>query len=366
MNLFDVIEELVEDRGIDRDILSDVVCQGMLAAYQRKYPDIDLQVKYDKKTGDVSVLVNKKVVNAVADMTDDLSQISLKKARFLNKDVQVDDTIQVPFEGEIGRVEILRARQVIASSIRQIEASIVYKQFKDKEGQIVVGTIHKCERAGMVVKLDDSLAFLPQSLTIPGDKCVVGFSIRALLKEVLLEPKNDNQLILDRASELFVEQLFELEIPEVFEKLVEIKKIVRTPGYKTKVVVSSNDVNIDPVGTCVGVGGSRIKPILKEIGGEKVDIIAWSEMPEVLVKNALKPAEVSRVEIVDDRTVRVWVDEDQRSLAIGKMGQNIMLASRLVGMEIQLMKTTSLMDDFDGSDSTVNKEEDVEMDEPTE
>lgn len=346
MNLFDVIEELVEDKGLDREVLSNIICEGMLAAYQRKYPELQLQAKYDKKTGEVAILVCKKVVASVGDVEDDLAQISLKKARFINKDAQVDDELWLLFEGTIGRIEILRARQVIASGIRHIEAEMVYKQFQEKEGHIVVGIIHKCERGGMTIKLDENLAFLPNSFTIPGDKCIVGFSIRALLKEVLIEPKNDNQLILDRASELFLQRLFELEIPELFEKLIEIKRIVRIAGYKSKIIVCSNDLNIDPVGTCVGVGGSRIKPILKELGNEKIDIIAWSDTPEVLVKNALKPAEVNRVEISANGVARVWVDEDQRSLAIGKMGQNIALASRLAGMEIQLVQSSPIMPDL--------------------
>lgn len=179
---------------------------------------------------------------------------------------------------------------------------------------------------------------MPKSLTIPTDKCVVGYTIRALLKEVLPEPRNDNQLILDRVSDKFLQRLFELEIPEVFEKLVEIKKIVRAPGYKSKVVVMSHDKNIDPVGTCVGVGGARIKPILKELGGEKIDIIASSDSIEQLIKDALKPAEINRVQIIDEQNVNVWLDDDQRSLAIGKMGQNIGLASRLVGLNIHLVK----------------------------
>jgi transcription termination/antitermination protein NusA len=231
----------------------------------------------------------------------------------------------------------LRAKQIIAGKIRKVEATAIYNEFKSKEGTIVHGTIHKNERGGVVVKLGDNMAFLPKSASIPGDKNIVGYPIRALLKEVLLEPRNENQLILDRASELFLQRLFELEIPEIFEKLVEIKKIVRIPGYKSKIAVSSNDANIDPVGTCVGVGGSRIKPILKELGTEKIDIIVWSDNLESLVEDALKPAEINKVEVMNG-VAQVWLDEDQRSLAIGKMGQNIALASRLCGVNIQLVQ----------------------------
>src|SRR5579863_4763377 len=259
----------------------------MLAAYERKYPDLTFKVQEDAATGDLAVLVEKTVV---ATVEDEYAQISLKKARNINKDLSLGDVLWLPFEGKVGRIEVLRARQVIASKIKNIEALAVYNEFKHKQGHIVIGVVHKCERNGVSVKLGDVLAFLPNSLSIPGDKCIVGYSIRALLKEVLQEPQGDYQLILDRISPEFLQNLFELEIPEVFEKLVEVKKIVRSPGYKTKVAVSSNDRNIDPVGTCVGIGGSRIKPILKELNGEKIDIFPWSDSVEVLVKNALKPA----------------------------------------------------------------------------
>lgn len=336
MNLFDVIEELVSERGLDRDTLANIICEGMLAAYERKYPDLTLRAEYDQKTGDVRVFIEKQIVSSVEDPE---IEISVKKARALDKDAAEGNSIWIPFDGTIGRIEILRARQVIANNIRKIESSAVYNEYKDKQGEIIHGTIHKCERGGAVVKVGDQLAFLPKSAMPSGDKCIVGYPIRALLKEVLEEPRNDYQLILDRSSELFLQRLFELEIPEIFEKLVEIKTIVRSPGYKTKMIVVSNDPNIDPVGTCVGVGGSRIKPILKELGMEKIDVIPWFESKEMLVKQALKPAQVDRVELMDnDKAAKVWLDEDQRALAIGKMGQNISLASRLTGVDIQLVQ----------------------------
>ncbi len=335
MNLTAVIEELVEDKGLKREIINDIICEGMLAAYQRKYPDLELKTEYDEKTGSVLVFVQKAVSSSVEDQN---TQITLKKARAISPKIEVDATLWVPFDGTIGRIEILRARQVIASKIRKVEAAAVYDEFKSKEGEIVHGSIHKCERNGAIVKIDDTMAFLPKSNFIPGDKCIIGYPVRALLKEVLEEPRHDNQLILDRTSVEFLKHLFEIEIPEIYEKLVELKSVVRSPGYKSKIVVVSNDPNIDPVGTCVGVGGSRIKPILKEIGGEKIDVIPWTESKEGLVKNALKPAQVDRVEIMDDNVAKVWLDEDQRALAIGRMGQNISLASRLTGYDIQLVQ----------------------------
>jgi len=333
VKLSEVIEELVEERGLDRELLSDIIREGMLAAYQKKYPELNLKATYEPQTDEIVISVEKKVV---ASVEDEKRELSLKKAKNLNKKNEIDDFIWVPFEGPIGRIEVLRARQVIASKIRSLEASAVYNEFKDKEGTIIHGVIHKNELGGTAIKLGDSMGFLPKSLSIPGDKGVVGYPVKVLLKEVLLEPRHENQLILDRSSELFLQRLFELEIPEVFEKLVEVKKIVRAPGYKSKIAVISHDANIDPVGTCVGVGGSRIKPILKELGGEKIDIISWSANRESLIKDALKPAEIDRVEMVDAATALVWLADDQRSLAIGKMGQNISLATKLTGVAIQL------------------------------
>jgi len=335
VKLADVINQLVEEKGLDRSVLSTIICEGMLAAYEKKFPGVEIVVDYDKKNDEIEVKVKKTIVSTPL---DELKEISLRKARNINPNAAVSDTIWLPFEGKIGRIDILKAKQVIADKIRSIEFEIVHKAFKDKENTIVYGTIHRCEKSGALVKIQDMLAFLPNSLMIPGDKCMAGYPIRALLKEVLSEPRGESQLILDRRSSDFLKKLFELEIPEVFENLVEIKKIVRSAGYKSKVLVSSNDSNIDPVGTCIGIGGARIKPILKEIGGERIDIINQNESVSALIKDALRPAQIDRVELVDEKTANVWLDEDQRSLAIGKMGQNISLASQLVGMDIQLME----------------------------
>lgn len=347
MKISRVIEELVEERSLDYAVLSDIICEGLLAAYTKKYPEVKLSVVHDKKRDEIVISAEKTVVSAVE---DDLLEITLRKARAIKDTSSLGDVITVPFEEPIGRIEILKAKQVIAQKIRQIEAAAVYEEFKSKEGTLVVGTVHKAEQNGVTVKIGEALAFLPKSLMIPGDKCMVGYTIRALLKEVLLEPRNDNQLILDRSSPEFLKDLFELEIPEIYEKLVEIKKIVRTAGYKSKILVVSHDKNIDPVGTCIGFGGARIKPILRELGTEKIDVISEKDSLDELIIDALKPAQVNRVVLVDAKNAQVWVAADQRSLAIGKLGQNIRLASELTGVDIHLMqseaeKETSSADD---------------------
>lgn len=336
MKLSDVIDAIVEEKGLGKDVLSTIVCEGLLAAYQKRYPELSLRSTYDNKTGVLALEVQKNIVSTVEE--DDV-EISLRKAKAFKSDAVLGDMLWVPFEGTIGRIEILRAKQLIAMRIKEIEAASLYQEFKNRQGTILQGVVHKQERGGVSVKIQEHLAFLPRSLSIADEKFPVGYPVRALLKEVLQQPRNENQLILDRASEEFLAKLFELEIPEVFERLVEIKKLVRTAGYKSKVVVVSNDSNIDPVGTCVGVGGARIKPILKELGTEKIDIISATDSLEQLTRAALKPAEINRVEISDDNTsAKIWLDDDQRSLAIGKAGQNIMLASRLTGLDIQLVQ----------------------------
>jgi N utilization substance protein A len=333
VNLKQVIDELIEEKGIDRGVLNAIVSEAMLSAYQKGYPTVLFSARYNDSTGELTILGQKTVVSVVR---DNLTEISLKKARFVAKDADVGTVLTLPFEEKIGRVEILYARQFMAQKIRTIEAEMVYSEFKKKQGEIVHGHVHKMERSGVTVKIDDALAFLSHQNTIPGDKIVVGMPIKTLLKEVYPEPRGDYQLILDRVSSDFLFRLLELEVPEIFERLIEVKKIVRIAGYKSKVVVVSRDKNIDPVGTCVGVGGSRILPILSELGTEKIDIIPWTESLEDFVKNALKPAKINRVEFVGKELAKVWMDEDQRSYAIGKSGQNIALASRLVGFSIQI------------------------------
>jgi len=357
VKLADVIAELVKERGLDKNVLSEIVCEGMLAAYEKKYPGAVLQVKEDASSGELLVLIQKKVVSAVE---DDLFEITLKKAKTIDSNVALNDEIWLPFEEKVGRIEVLRARQVIAKKIKNIEAMLVYNQFVGKQGHIVVGVIHKTERNGISVKLGEVLAFLPKALSIPGEKFAIGYSIRSLLKEVLVEPQGDNQLILDRISPQFLQGLFELEIPEVFEKLVEVKKVVRSAGYKAKVAVSSNDRNIDPVGTCVGIGGSRIKPILKELSGEKIDVFPWSDSLETLIKHALKPAIIDKVELsFDKKSALVFLDEDQRSFAIGKGGQNIALASQLTGVTIQLAKKENTAHRNDNEEEDIEREEEL-------
>ena len=363
MNLTDVIEGLVEERGLDREKVITIVSDGIAAAYNKKYPGVTFHVVFNRKTGNLDISSEKTVVQTVED--EDF-EITLRKAKIIDTSAQVGSVIVAPFEEPIGRIEILAAKQIISGKIRELEQLAIYDDYKDKEGTVVTGTVNKRERAGYAVKIGDVLALLPHENCIPREPIKIGHPIRALLKEVHQISRGDYQLILDRASGEFIQHLLEVEIPEVYEGLVEIKKVVRNPGYKTKIIVASTRKEIDPVGTCVGVGGARIKPILREIGLEKIDLIQATDSIEKLVRYSLKPAEIDRVEISDGNKVTVWLDPDQRSFAIGKMGQNINLASRLVEMEIQLQdlagssqEITLDADEYDrllsGNDTEVEK-----------
>ena len=341
MNLTDVIESLVEERGLDREKVIEIVCSGIHAAYAKKFPTSTVHVVFNRKTGNLDIVVERRVV---ATVEDPMHEISLRRARMIDGSAQLDQIIQAPFEERVGRIEILTAKQVIAGKIRELEQLAVHEEFKEKQGTIVTGTVHKRERAGFAVKIGEVSALLPQENLVPHEVVKIGHPVKALLKEVYAVARGDYQLVLDRASADFVQKLLEVEIPEVFEGLVEVKKIVRIPGYKTKIVVASTRKEIDPVGTCVGVGGSRIKPILRELGQEKIDLIQATESIEKLVRDSLKPAEIDKVEVVEDDKVIVWLAPDQRSFAIGRMGQNINLASKLVGLDIQLQDLASPQD----------------------
>lgn len=332
--MFDsIISELISEKSLTKEQLYDIIKESLLAAYLKKYPEAVLQIKMEKGE-QFSVEATKKVVT---DVQDDLLEISLRKARFIKKNAEIGDEIILPFEEPIGRVEILKARQVIVSKIRDIEAQGIYDDFCKKQGKLVQGVVHKRERNGISVLVQGVFAFLPKELMVPGEKYMAGRPIRALLKEVHAIHRGEGQLILDQASSDFLLALLETEIPELYDKLIEVRAIARRAGYKSKIIVSSNDSNVDPVGTCIGVGGSRIKPILKEVGGEKIDVISWVNSKEDLVKNALRPAIINRVEIINPASARAWVSEDQRAFAIGKMGQNVSLASELLGMNIELI-----------------------------
>jgi N utilization substance protein A len=334
VNLADVIESLVEERSLDRDRVAAIVCNAVKTAYEKKYLDYDFEIIFNKKTSNAEVFVRREVVATVVDKD---VEVALRKAVTINPKCSIGDYILVPFDEPVGRIEILAARQIIAAQIKELEEVAVYDEFIERQGKIVSGLIHKKERNGFAVTVDDVSGFLPSVGLAGDDQLRIGYSVRMVLAEVLPVARGGYQLFFDRSSAEFVSCLLEQEIPEIFEGIVEIKKIVRSAGYKTKIALVSHNKDVDPVGTCVGVGGARIKPILKGLGTEKIDLVPWKSDLAEMVRLSLKPAEIEDVRISPegDKAI-VFLQPDQRAFAIGKNGQNISLASALSGVQISL------------------------------
>ena len=334
MSFKDVIEDLVYDKGLDQAKVLEIVTHGLAVAYKAKYPTYNFKVVLSKDMeAEFEVFAKKQVADEI--VNPDV-QINLKKALGINSAAKIDSEVLVPFAGSLGRVDILVARGAISEAIKRLEQDHVYQIFSKRVGELVTGTLHKQEFSGCAINLGEVIAFLPKSCTPPLN-ANSGAPIKAIIREVLQYTSKGYQVILDRASANYVAKIFELEIPEVFEGIVEIVKAERICGYKTKILVRSKAKNIDPVGSFVGIAGSRIKPILAELGTERIDLIPWTDDREALLRKSLKPGEVRRVSFSQDySSADVWVAPEEKPLIIGKNGGNINLASRIMGLHIRV------------------------------
>lgn len=349
-----VIDELTEERGIAKDQVISIVVECVKMIFEKKYPGQFFFVEYSKKNNSIDVFIEKKIVKKVS---DGASEISLRKAHAIDESVKEGQQIKIFTEEKLGRIEILQVKNLIGSKIAEFEAQAIYKEFSDKKGNLVSGVISKLEPHGFIVDVQGFTAFLPNSLKIPGEILSIRSHIRALIKEIHELPRLEGQIILDRSSVDFVKKLLELDIPEIFGGIIHIDNIVRVAGYKTKILVSSRDNNINPVGTCIGVKGSRIQPILKEIGIEKLDVIANTSRIEDLVINSLKPAKIESVN-VSGKHAYVIVAPDERSVAVGKGGKNVGLASELIDIDIEIAgarQRENNHDDFNDENSGDSK-----------
>jgi N utilization substance protein A len=334
VNFASVVEDLVYDKGLDKGRVLEIVGQGIVAAYKAKCPNLEFRVVLTKDSlAGFEVTVKKQVVSNV---TDANAQISLKKARAIDLQAEEGAELFVPIVLPLGRIDILVAKGSIAEAIKRLEQDHVYQIFNKRVGELVTGSLHKQEFSGYAVNLGDVIAFLPKSCT-PPIEFKSGAPIKAIIREVLQYTGKGYQVVLDRASVDYVVKIFELEIPEIFEGIIEIVKAERICGYKTKLLVRSKAKNIDPVGSCVGIAGSRIKPILSELGKERIDLIPWVEDQELLLRKSLKPGEIQRIDFSPDGTfVEVWVNSEEKPLIIGKNGGNVNLASRILGVQIKV------------------------------
>ena len=334
-NLIRVIEAVGKEKGISRDILISAVEAAVLSACKRNFSHNEtLKARMDEATGEIRIFLVKQVVEEVENPH---TEISLQEAGKIDKEAELDSTVEIPVEVEYsGRIAAQVAKQVIMQRVREAEREKVYSEYKNRKGELVTGFVQRVERRNIYVDLGGGAeAILPYQEQVPRESYKRGDRIRALLLDVDKEAKGP-MLILSRAHPQFVTRLFEIEIPEIREKILEIKGTVREAGKRTKIAVYSYDGNIDPVGTCVGMRGSRVQAVVRELDGEKIDIIKWSADLKTFISNALSPAEIKKITIRDDGSVEVLVADDQLSLAIGKKGQNARLGAKLTGCNIDI------------------------------
>src|SRR4051794_18474467 len=330
------IDDLCQEKGVDREIVIEAVKEAVRAAAKKQFKSgEDIQVDWNPETG--IELSSSKVV--VEEVTNGATELSIDEARELAGDeVELGDALLLPLPmEELGRIAAQTAKQILFQKVRDAERSNVYDQYIDRVGDLVNGYVKRFERGNIIVDLGNLEAILPRSQQSRGEQWNQGERIRVVIHNVSKESKGP-QIEVSRTSPELLLRLFEMEVPEIYDGTVVIKSCVREPGERAKIAVTSNERDVDPVGACVGMKGSRVQAIIRELRGEKIDIIEWSDEPSVFAANALSPAKVNQVRITDieNRQMEVIVNEDQLSLAIGKRGQNVRLATKLVGWNIDI------------------------------
>ncbi|TVR69820.1 MAG: transcription termination/antitermination protein NusA [Spirochaetaceae bacterium] len=334
--LADAIRAVVNDKGISEELLISVIEDFLLAAYKRKYGhDENAVVQFSEDGSEVTLFAQKKIVDEVE---DDVSEISLSDALELNDECEVGDELLIEINPqEFDRVAIQTAKQRARQRIREIQKDTLYSEFIDKVGELVIGYVQRERNGNVFIDLGKAEGILPKRYQSPREVYRPNDRIKALIVEVA-KSGTGLQIVLSRTHTDLVKRIFEIEVPEIYGKTVEIVRIVREAGYRTKIAVGSNREDVDPVGACVGMRGVRIQAIVRELEGEKIDILKFDSDPRVLIKNALSPAEVSNVVVLDEarRQALAIVPEDQLSLAIGKQGLNVRLANRLADWSIDV------------------------------
>ncbi|MEQ1603870.1 MAG: transcription termination factor NusA [Pyrinomonadaceae bacterium] len=335
------IEILCNEQGLDRDMIIEAMKDAVRAAARKQFKDKtgdSVVVDWNNEEGAIEISAQKTVVEVVE---DPLAELSLEEAIELAGDeIEIGDMLLLPLPTEeLGRIAAQTAKQILVQKVREAIREKVYDEYIDRKGELINGSVKRFERGDMIVDLGNNLeAIVPRREQSRGEMWNQGERIRVVIVDVSKEQKGQ-QIICSRASSELLKRLFEMEVPEIYDETVVIKSAVREPGDRAKIAVTSNEKDVDPVGACVGMKGSRVQAIIKELRGEKIDIIEWSDEPSVFAANALSPAKVSQVRItnIESRLMEVIVGEDQLSLAIGKKGQNVRLATRLVGWEIKIV-----------------------------
>ena len=344
--LFEACEELERERGIAKDVLIASLCDAMVAAYKRHMRTkeaANIEAILDEQTGEIGVFSTKLVVSEVE---DDEIQISLEDAKEIDEDVELDDEVKIEVTPEqFGRIAAQTAKQVITQRIRDAERNNILNEFLEKKGTLVTGIIQRVENRNVIVNIGKTDAIMPQREQIPREYYKAGNRIRVFVLNVK-ETNRLPQVIVSHAHAEIVRELFDLEVPEIEDGIVEIKSIAREAGFRTKLAVWSNDPEVDSVGACIGPRGSRIQTIVGELKNEKIDIVRWSPDPVEYIVNAISPARVVSVDIMTDdedtKDALVVVPDDQLSLAIGREGQNVRLAHKLTGWKIDIKSVSQM------------------------
>ena len=335
VEIINILDQISRDKGIDKSILIDALKSAVEVAARKRFPTAkELQSEFNESTGEVEIYLEKTVVESV-DLPDE--QISLEEASALAEDIQMGDQVLVQqVMDNYGRTAAQLAKQVILQKLREAEIDLLYNDYIDRKGELINGMVHRVEHGDLIVDLGKAEGVLPRREQVFRESFNRGERIRAYVLDVRKTPKHA-LVILSRTHIGLIKRLFEMEVPEISEGMVEIMGVVREPNGRTKISVRTNDREIDAVGACVGMRGMRVQSIVQELRGEKIDIVEFSEDPETYIKNALSPAKVSRIILnPDEKQMTIIVAEDQMSLAIGKKGQNVRLAAKLVRWKVDI------------------------------
>ena len=336
LELLQIADAVAREKAIDKEIVISAMANAIEKAAKSRYgQDTNVHVQVDSKTGDINL---KRLLEVVESVEDYNTQIALELARDKEPSIELGDYISEPLPPmDFGRIAAQSAKQVIVQQVRDAERDRQFEEFKDRVGEILNGTVKRVEYGNVIVDLGRGEAIIRRDETIPRENFRYGDRVRAYLYDVRREQRGP-QIFLSRTHPQFMTKLFTMEVPEIYDGIIEIKSVARDPGSRAKIAVISNDSSIDPVGACVGMRGSRVQAVVGELQGEKIDIIPWSPEPASFIVNALQPAEVAKV-VLDEEAERIdiVVPDDQLSLAIGRRGQNVRLASQLTGWDIDIM-----------------------------
>jgi N utilization substance protein A len=339
------INQLAAEKNLPKEVIMETIEAALKAAYRKDYgtKDQELEVELSESGESATLYLLKEVVDKVEE--DDL-EISLENAKKYKKTAKVGDTIKIDVTPlEYGRIAAQSAKQVIIQRLQEAERTIMYDNFKDRENELLNAQVHRVQNDHVYIDLGKIIVELPKEYQIRGERYYAGQRIKLYLDKVIKTTKGP-KLLISRIHPNLVRKLLEIEIPEVADNVVEVMAISRDPGVRCKIAVKSNDEKIDPIGACVGQKGVRIQSIMDELNGERIDVINWSDNVSVLLKAALAPAEISYMDIdEEEKRAKVYVEEDQRPLAIGKQGQNVRLASKLIGYEVDILDAVDLSDD---------------------